>query len=137
MRNQIKKIAEELLIRHGYRGLRFQDIAEKLDITRGNVHYHFGNKEKIAEEVIVDYVRETLAKFHLIWSSKTSTLTEKILSTVELNRNRYNAFNASGKQGQPWSLIARMRIDHDLLALRQWRHLPNSENACTSLCGPA
>jgi TetR/AcrR family transcriptional regulator, transcriptional repressor for nem operon len=118
LRNKIKQIARELLTRHGYRGLRFQDIAERLAITRGNIHYHFGGKQTLAEEVIVDYVEETLASFRSIWEPSDLTLNEKILRTVEFNKKRYSDFNSLSRTGEPWSLIARMRLDRNLLSPR-------------------
>ena len=41
-RTAIKKLALDLLITHGCRGMSFADIAASLGVTRANVHYHFG-----------------------------------------------------------------------------------------------
>ena len=60
MRRQIKALARDLLIERGYRGVSFGDIATALDTTRANIHYHFGNKHMLVEEVLEDYVEETL-----------------------------------------------------------------------------
>ena len=70
MRDRIKAVATDLLIRHGYRGMSFGDIAPLLETTRANIHYHFGNKQKLLEEVLEDYVDNSLAHFRRIWTDE-------------------------------------------------------------------
>ena len=115
MRDKIKTIAAELLIRHGYRGLRFGDIAARLGTTRANIHYHFGTKQKLVEEVVEDYLGVTLNRFRAIWLDEQAALDDKIRGTMEFNRERYRKFNRRGSGARPWSLIARMRLERDLL----------------------
>ena len=117
MRERIKTLTVELLVRHGCRGLRFADIADALGTTRATVHYHFGNKERLIEEVVEDYVAGTLEWFRLTWESAGPTLVERIQGTIAFNRERYERFNgAAGGGGRAWSLIARMRLERDLLS---------------------
>jgi TetR/AcrR family transcriptional regulator, transcriptional repressor for nem operon len=117
MRVRIKTLTVELLVRHGCRGLRFADIADALGTTRATVHYHFGNKERLIEEVVEDYVAGTLERFRLTWESAGPTLVERIQGTIAFNRERYERFNgAAGGGGRAWSLIARMRLERDLLS---------------------
>jgi TetR/AcrR family transcriptional repressor of nem operon len=117
MRERIKALTVELLVRHGCRGLRFADIADALGTTRATVHYHFGNKERLIEEVVEAYVRGTLDRFRLTWERPGPTLVLRIQETIAFNRERYDRFNAAGgKPGQAWSLIARMRLERDLLS---------------------
>ena len=119
MRDRIKGEAAELLIRHGYRGLRFADIAARLGTTRANIHYHFGTKERLAEEVVDDYLRVTLDRFRAIWRDGGASLDDKIRGTMAFNRERFGRFNPDpGDGGKPWSLIARMRLERDLLTER-------------------
>jgi TetR/AcrR family transcriptional repressor of nem operon len=118
MRSKIKTVTVELLIRHGYRGLRFGDIADRLDITRANVHYHFGTKQKLVEEVIEDYMRDAMEGVRGIWSDERASLEDKIRNTMEFNRARYRKFNQRGTGAKPWSLITRMRLERDLLTAR-------------------
>ncbi|HET6520404.1 MAG TPA: TetR/AcrR family transcriptional regulator, partial [Geminicoccaceae bacterium] len=118
MRDRIKGVAAELLIRHGYRGLRFGDIAARLGTTRANVHYHFGTKERLVEEVVDDYLRVTLDRFRAVWLDGGASLYDKIRGTMEFNRERYRRFNRRGAGAKPWSLIARMRLERDLLTDR-------------------
>ncbi len=118
MRSQIKQVATELLITHGVRGLRFGDIAERLGITRANIHYHFGTKRNLVEEAIEEYLDGTLGQLGAIWSDETLSYEEKARRTMEFNRTRYEKFNSRGTGGRPWSLISRMRLEADQLTPR-------------------
>jgi AcrR family transcriptional regulator len=117
MRNEIKTVTTELLIRHGYQGFRFKDVAEVLGTTRANIHYYFGSKANLCEEVIVDYVAETTQKWTENWKSK-KRFSEKIAGMMESNRQRYLQYNPTGKTAHPWSLIGRMRMERDMIGPR-------------------
>lgn len=115
MRDQIKQVAEELLVKHGYRGLSFRQISEILKTTRANLHYHFGSKEGLVEEVLDDYAAVTLERYRDILGDTTSTLREKAQAIVEMNQERYRRYNPGGDHGNPWSLMTRLRSDTDAL----------------------
>jgi AcrR family transcriptional regulator len=118
VRDQIKQKSTEMLIRYGYRGLRFQQIADALGITRSNIHYHFGSKHALAEEVVLDYTTVTLTMFEAVWDAPDTSFQTKITQTKDLNLRRYLAFNPEGVSGNPWSLIARMRAEREVLSQR-------------------
>src|SRR6188768_431637 len=115
MRRQIKALARDLLIQRGYRGVSFGDIATALETTRANIHYHFGNKHKLVEEVLEDYVEETLGGVKTAFERDDLPLTGKIAEIVEISRRRHRKHNPTGKGTAPWSLIARMRQDSEAL----------------------
>jgi AcrR family transcriptional regulator len=115
VRSEIKSLALDLLIRHGYRGVSFGDLADALGMTRANIHYHFGNKQNLVEEVLEDYIRETTDQARVVWCQPGLSLTGRIDAMVEYSRARYLKFNPPGDEGRPWSLIARMRQDADAL----------------------
>lgn len=115
MRAQIKALALDLLIQHGYRGVSFGDIAASLAITRANIHYHFGNKQALVEEVLGDYVEETVAALRVLLQKPGMTLASKLATMIDYSRERYKRYNPKGVSGRPWSLIARMRQDGDAL----------------------
>ena len=115
MRPQIKALSRDLLIQRGYRGVSFGDIASALKTTRANIHYHFGNKHKLVEEVLEDYVEETLAGLKGAFGRADLPLTGKIVEIVEISRHRHRRYNPTGIGTAPWSLIARMRQDGDAL----------------------
>lgn len=116
MREQIRTVATELLIEHGVRGLRFGSIAERLAITRANIHYHFGTKQNLVDKVIEDYVRGTLERTGLIWSDPDLSYQEKVWRMMEFNRSRYDKANRDGRSGRSWSLVSRMRLETDQLS---------------------
>ncbi len=115
MRSQIKLVAEELLVKHGYRGLSFRQIAEILNTTRANLHYHFGSKEGLVEEVLEDYTTSTMNRYRDVLTDTTTTLRTKIDAIIKLNRERYQKYNPDGDHGNPWSLMTRLRNDSDAL----------------------
>ena len=118
MRERVKMLALDLLIQHGYRGVSFGILAKLLDTTRANIHYHFGNKESLVEEVLEDYVDATLVALKSVWTAPDKTFTSKIDAMVDYSRKRYAKYNSASKKGRPWSLIARMRQDSDVLTVK-------------------
>lgn len=118
MRERVKTLALDLLIQHGYRGVSFGVLARLLGTTRANIHYHFGNKESLVEEVLEDYVETTLTALKGVWTAPDKTFTSKIDAMVGYSRKRYAKYNTASKKGRPWSLIARMRQDSDVLTAK-------------------
>lgn len=112
MRERVKQVATRMLIAHGSVGFRFQQIAEELHCTRGNIHYHYRHKHQLIEEITVEYCQRTIGHFDQIWLSDF-TLSEKIYQSMQFNRSRYLKFNPTGNTSYPWSLIARMRAERD------------------------
>jgi AcrR family transcriptional regulator len=115
MRERIKVVAEELLVKVGYRGFSFGQISEILGTTRANLHYHFGSKDGLVEEVLEDYANKTLDSYREIWTETTTTLRQKVEATVQMAHRRYLRYNATGDNGEPWSLMIRLRNDTDAL----------------------
>ena len=111
----IKDRALDLLVRHGYRGMSFGDISSALGMTRANVHYHFGNKQALVEQVLRDYVEATLGAIRKVWSAEGASFAQKVEAMLAFSLARYRRFNPAGSSGRPWSLIARLRQDADLL----------------------
>jgi AcrR family transcriptional regulator len=118
MRDRIRALALDLLIQYGYRGMSFADLATALDTTRANIHYHFGTKQALVEEVVVAYARDTIAGTAAVFSAEGATFSEKIEAIVEYSRQKYARYNPAGAEGRPWSLIARMRQDSTFLTPR-------------------
>ncbi len=105
-----------LALVHGYQGLRFGDIASELNTTRANIHYHYGTKSNLVDEVVGEYLTIVVGEMGAIWESDLS-YQEKVMATMELNRRRYLRFNPSDEiGGAPWSLISRMRLEANLLS---------------------
>jgi TetR/AcrR family transcriptional regulator, transcriptional repressor for nem operon len=51
-REQIVEAADHLFYRQGYEHTSFSDIADSVQISRGNFYYHFKSKNEILESVI-------------------------------------------------------------------------------------
>jgi len=115
MKERIKRAAIDLLIRNGYRGASFADIAKPLGITTANIHYHFGNKQRLVEAAVTDYVAGSLAGHQQVWLDTTTTLRAKLRAVVAFNRSRYRRFNRGKAAGRPWSLIARLRLEGEVV----------------------
>ena len=120
MRSRIEALAQELLVKYGVRGCTFNEIAEELGITRANVHYHFGNKSDLVDEVIARYITDMTERFRLVWVAADRSISDKIEGTIALNRARYATYNQNGG-GQGWSLITRMRGEEDALSAQSVR----------------
>ncbi|MEO9787424.1 MAG: TetR/AcrR family transcriptional regulator [Aurantimonas coralicida] len=114
MKEQIEELSVEMLIRHGYQGFRFRDIADRLGTTRAAIHYYYGNKQNLCEIVVVKYIANLLAKWERNWAGE-KPFTDKIIGMMEANRERYVLFNETYTSTNSWSLICRMRVDRDLI----------------------
>jgi len=116
MRQSIKDVAGRLLTLHGLNGMSFRDIALELGITTTNIHYHFGNKHGLVDEVVADYVAEVEARHRAIWLAPDRTLADKLRQLVEYNWERYQKVNEGRDGGNTWSLIGRMRLESQALS---------------------
>jgi len=116
MREKIKQVATELLISRGFNGTSFGDIATRLGVTTTNIHYHFGNKQGLVDEVVADYVAQARSRHLRIWLDQTTTLQEKLQKVVDYNFERYRRFNKGDQGAQSWSLIGRLRLESDVLS---------------------
>jgi AcrR family transcriptional regulator len=116
-RKAIKDIALDLLVRRGYRGMSFGDIAAEIGGTRANIHYHFGSKAALVDEVLADYVEATLDALRLVWGDGAGSFADRIEKMLFYSRQRFRTFNSGKGRVQPWSLISRLRQDEDLLEL--------------------
>lgn len=116
MRLNIKQVAGRLLTLHGLNGMSFRDIALELHITTTNIHYHFGNKQGLVDEVVADYVAEVEERHRAIWLAPDRTLVQKLRDLVEYNWERFQSVNAGRDGANTWSLIGRMRLESQALS---------------------
>jgi AcrR family transcriptional regulator len=54
-RARIQQVAVELFTEHGYEGTSLREIAERLDVTKAALYYHFRSKEDIVASLVEDY----------------------------------------------------------------------------------
>ena len=54
-RRRIQTVAVELFTEHGYDGTSLREIAERLDVTKAALYYHFKSKEDIVASLVEDH----------------------------------------------------------------------------------
>jgi len=54
-RARIQQVAVELFTEHGYEGTSLREIAERLQLTKAALYYHFRSKEDIVASLVEDY----------------------------------------------------------------------------------
>lgn len=82
-REQIVDAADALFYQRGFERTSFSDIANAVQISRGNFYYHFKSKDEILEAVIalrVDRTRAMLAR----WEEDGSTPEARIRSFIAI-----------------------------------------------------
>ena len=57
-RARIQQVAVELFTQHGYEGTSLREIAERLDVTKAALYYHFKSKEDIVISLVEDYSKQ-------------------------------------------------------------------------------
>jgi AcrR family transcriptional regulator len=57
-RARIQQVAVELFTEHGYDGTSLREIAERLDVTKAALYYHFKSKEDIVASLMEDYAQK-------------------------------------------------------------------------------
>jgi TetR/AcrR family transcriptional regulator, transcriptional repressor for nem operon len=118
MRERIRDTAIDALILHGVRGMNFGMLAESLSTTRANIHYHYGSKEALIEAAVEHHVAAATARMRGIWATPGVTLQRRLSDTLAYHAERHARLHGATDAGRPWSLIARMRQDRDLLGPR-------------------
>lgn len=116
MRDRIKEVATELLITRGFSGTSFGEIAGRLAITTTNIHYHFGNKQGLVDEVVENYIAAARLRHLGIWEDRGTSLADKLQGVVDYNHERFARFNADEEGNVSWSLIGRLRLESELLS---------------------
>jgi AcrR family transcriptional regulator len=57
-RARIQQVAVELFTEHGYDGTSLREIAERLEVTKAALYYHFKSKEDIVASLMEDYAKK-------------------------------------------------------------------------------
>jgi AcrR family transcriptional regulator len=94
--------------------MSFNDLTAELGTTRANIHYHFGLKSHLAEEVLEEQVGFVLSTYRSWWLDDELSLKHKMLASSEFNEQRYKVHNPND-EGRIWSLITRFRFDEDVI----------------------
>lgn len=135
IRERIKNRATELFIRHGYNGVTFLDLGKELGINHSLVHYHFGTKAKLAEEVLRDFAERGIRESRAIWGDPDRTLFDKFVQARDRMYRRFVLFNPGGTMQHPTGLVSRFSMDAETISpdLRQLvRETHDALDACVS-----
>jgi TetR/AcrR family transcriptional regulator, transcriptional repressor for nem operon len=82
-RDQIVDAADQLFYRRGYEHTSFSDIADAVQISRGNFYYHFKTKDDILDAVINVRLANTRQMLGW-WEIEGKTPADRIRSFVEI-----------------------------------------------------
>jgi TetR/AcrR family transcriptional repressor of nem operon len=82
-RDHIVEAADQLFYRQGYEHTSFSDIADVVQISRGNFYYHFKTKDEILDAVIDARLADT-RKMMEQWEIEGKTPTDRIQSFIHI-----------------------------------------------------
>lgn len=82
-RDRIVEAADQLFYRQGYEHTSFSDIADAVQISRGNFYYHFKSKDEILNSVI-DVRLANTRKMLEQWEAEGETPADRIRSFIQI-----------------------------------------------------
>ena len=82
-RDHIVEAADQLFYRQGYEHTSFADIADAVQISRGNFYHHFKSKDEILDAVINARLANTRAMLER-WEIEGKTPTDRIRSFIHI-----------------------------------------------------
>ena len=115
MRDRIKTLAQALYMRGGYEGFSFGDIAAELEITRANIHYHFGSKRQLMAALIEGFVEDALARIARHWTTPGQGFAQRLEAQCGDLKAFHAHFNPVPSERHAWSPISRLRLDLPVL----------------------
>lgn len=115
VRQNVKSLATEMFIRRGYNGVTFLDLSKALGINHSLIHYHFGTKAKLAEEVLKDFSETGIRENKVIWGNSEASLFDKFIAARDRMYRRFLLFNPTGKMQHPTGLVSRFSMDAESL----------------------
>lgn len=114
-RDRIKSVAAELFIVRGHDGFSFGDVAEAVDVTRANIHHHFGNKQNLMKELVRDIADDAATRIAHHWTNGHLGFAERFQLQLDDLRTFHRRFNPKPGDREIWSPVSRIR--HDLASL--------------------
>lgn len=123
LREKARAAATDLLVIRGVKGFSFNLLADAVGTTSANLHYHFGTKMALVENVLDTYATDTATRFRAVWLDDGADFAARVRGTFRFNKARFETYNGRRAYGRPWSLIARMRTDQEALSPAAVEHL--------------
>lgn len=95
-REKIVYAALELFNQHGERSITTNHIAEHIEISPGNLYYHFRNKQEIVREIFLLYAQELIERFTPVQENQESlVLLKRYLDSIFTLMWKYRFFYAN------------------------------------------
>ncbi|HAS6144169.1 TPA: TetR family transcriptional regulator [Vibrio vulnificus] len=95
-REKIVHAALELFNQHGERSITTNHIADHIDISPGNLYYHFRNKQEIVREIFALYAQELIERFTPAQENQESlVLLKRYLDSIFTLMWKYRFFYAN------------------------------------------
>ncbi|MDG3086946.1 TetR/AcrR family transcriptional regulator [Vibrio hannami] len=95
-REKIVLAALELFNEHGERNITTNHIAAHIDISPGNLYYHFRNKQEIVREIFESYSEELLERFTPVGTQEEDlVLLKRYMDSVFALMWKYRFFYAN------------------------------------------
>src|SRR5947209_12739754 len=82
-RDHIVEAADQLFYRHGYEHTSFSDIADVVQISRGNFYFHFKTKDEILDAVIDRRLADTRTMLER-WEIEGKAPADRIRSFIQI-----------------------------------------------------
>jgi AcrR family transcriptional regulator len=114
-RARIQQVAVELFAEHGYEGTSLREIAERLDVTKAALYYHFKSKEDIVRSLVEDYYGQIDALIAWARTQPTAAATrdeilrryvaivaegDEVFRMLHQNQAAVNSFAAAKNRGE-------------------------------------
>ena len=115
VRDRIKGRAIELFTRRGFNGVTFIDIGRDLGIPHSLIHYHFGSKSALAEEVLRDFSDAGMTELAEIWEAPDKSLLEKFTAGRDRLYQRFIQFNPDGVIAHAPGLVSRFSLEFEAI----------------------
>ncbi|MGL6315475.1 TetR/AcrR family transcriptional regulator [Vibrio sp. WXL103] len=115
-RDKIVSAALELFNEHGERSITTNHIAAHIEISPGNLYYHFRNKQEIVRDIFVLYSQELLKRFEPVQGQTESlVLLKQYLDSIFTLMWKYRFFYAN----LPDILQRDPSLHHDYIAVQK------------------
>jgi len=82
-RDRILAAAHRVFLRKGTARARTQEVADEAGVNKALLHYYFGTKEALAQEVFVDAQRQLFPRIFEILGDPARTVEQKVRDLVE------------------------------------------------------
>lgn len=114
-KNRIIEACRELFYKNGYVATTYQDLSEKLNISKGLIHYHFPNKKDMSSVVFNDFLIHNKAFISALLKDKYDL---QIITAVEI-RNYMDLFSNNQNMNRFYYELCKDRVMLDSILIKE------------------